>query len=59
MEGAGWLWLFVDVVGVAALGGALIYATMMWRRRRKDPSFKHRQEEAVRENYRQADKDDG
>jgi hypothetical protein len=53
MDVGGWLWLVIDVIGVAALAGTIIYATMMWRRRRKDPAFKRRQEEAIRENYRQ------
>jgi hypothetical protein len=53
MEVGGWLWLIIDVVGVAALAGGMIYGTLAWRRRRKDPALKHRQEEAVRENYRQ------
>jgi hypothetical protein len=29
----GWLWLLIDVIMVAALAAALIYATTSWRKR--------------------------
>jgi flagellar basal body-associated protein FliL len=51
-EPGGWLWIVIDVVGVLALAGAMVYATMMWRHRRKDWPMKHAQEEVTREHYR-------
>ena len=33
-DAGGWLWFVIDVVMVAALAVALIYATVLWRRRR-------------------------
>ena len=30
----GWLWFVIDVLMVAVLAVALIYATVLWRRRR-------------------------
>jgi flagellar basal body-associated protein FliL len=51
-ETSGWLWIIIDVLAVLVLAGALIYATMMWRQRRKDYRTKHAQEEVTREHYR-------
>ena len=33
-DAGGWLWLVIDVLMVAVLAVALIYATVSWRRRR-------------------------
>jgi hypothetical protein len=33
-DAGGWLWFVIDVVMVAAFAVALIYATVLWRRRR-------------------------
>jgi uncharacterized iron-regulated membrane protein len=33
-DASGWMWVIVDVIFVAALAAALIYGTMMWRKRR-------------------------
>lgn len=33
-DAGGWLWFVIDVLMVAALAVALIYATVFWRRRR-------------------------
>jgi hypothetical protein len=49
---SGWLWALIDIVGVVALAGALVYASILWRRRRKDPIARAEREETVRENYR-------
>jgi len=38
MEGAGWLWLVLDVLGAVVLAAALIYGMANWRRRPKSPS---------------------
>lgn len=54
MEGGGWLWFILDVLGVAILAAALIYGMATWRRRPKSPAAERAREEAVRENYRQA-----
>jgi len=34
-DAGGWLWFVIDVLMVAVLAVALIYATVLWRRRRK------------------------
>ncbi len=49
---SGWLWALIDIVGVVVLAGAIIYGTLLWRQRRKDPAARAEREEAVRENYR-------
>ena len=33
-DAGGWLWFVIDVLMVAVLAVALIYATVLWRRRR-------------------------
>jgi len=33
-DASGWLWFVIDVLMVAVLAVALIYATVLWRRRR-------------------------
>jgi hypothetical protein len=33
-DASGWMWFIVDVLFVLALAAALIYGTMMWRKRR-------------------------
>lgn len=33
-DAGGWLWFVIDVLMVAVLAGAVIYATVLWRRRR-------------------------
>jgi hypothetical protein len=45
---SGWLWALIDIVGVVALAGALVYATLLWRRRRKDSVARAEREETVR-----------
>ena len=50
---SGWLWLLLDVGGVAVLAVALIYGIVMWRNRRKDWAMKQAQDEVTRKNYRQ------
>lgn len=49
---SGWLWALIDIVGVLALAGALVYATILWRQRRKDPRARAERERSVRDNYR-------
>ena len=36
-DAGGWLWLVIDVIFVLALAFALVYGTMQWRARRKNP----------------------
>jgi uncharacterized iron-regulated membrane protein len=47
----GWLWLVIDVIFVAALAGALIYGTVMWRRRSRNPVLEQARDEATRRLY--------
>jgi uncharacterized iron-regulated membrane protein len=45
----GWMWLLIDVGFVAILGVAIVYGTMMWRRRRRrDPQIERVRDEATR-----------
>ena len=48
-EIGGWLWGFIDVILVAILAGGLIYATVMWRRRKLDPAQTEERERKTRE----------
>ena len=43
----GWMWLVIDVVMVAILGGALIYGINMWRHRYRDPATEQIRDEAT------------
>ena len=52
MDLGGWLWLILDVLAVALLAGALIYGTVLWRRRRRDAATRRAQDESTREVYR-------
>jgi len=45
------LWLILLVGGIIALGGALTYGTMMWRRRSRDPVLQEIRDEETRRNY--------
>jgi uncharacterized iron-regulated membrane protein len=47
----GWLWLVIDVIFVTALAGALIYGTVMWRRRSRNPVLEQARDEATRRLY--------
>jgi hypothetical protein len=47
----GWMWLIIDVVMVAILGGALAYGMTMWRRRYRDPATKQVRDDATNRLY--------
>ncbi|MFN3656071.1 MAG: hypothetical protein ACK4UO_02310 [Pseudolabrys sp.] len=47
----GWLWLFIDVALVAALGGALIYGIMRWRQWKRHPVAAEERDRATREAF--------
>jgi hypothetical protein len=47
----GWLWLVIDVLLVAALAGALVYATVSWSKRRRNPATERASREATKEMY--------
>jgi hypothetical protein len=51
-EPSGALWAIIDIIGVVILAGALIYGTIVWRRRRRDRTMRAAQDEVVRDNYR-------
>jgi hypothetical protein len=51
----GWLWLVIDVLLVAALAGALVYGTVTWRKRRRDPATERAAREATKEMYHHED----
>jgi hypothetical protein len=50
-DAGGWLWLVMDVVFVVILAAALIYGTVMWRNRRRDPATERRRDQATDELY--------
>lgn len=49
--GGGWLWVVVDVVFVAALGAVILYGYLRWRKNRKTPEDRVREEEAIKHLY--------
>jgi hypothetical protein len=49
-DAGGWMWFIIDVIFVAALAAALIYGTVMWRRRRSR-GMQQIRDEATRELY--------
>lgn len=51
----GWLWVVVDVFLVAVFAGALIYALMTWRKKRRDPETERRAREATQALYHHED----
>ena len=48
-EIGGWLWGFIDIVLVMGLGGALAYASLMWRRWRRHPTQSDERDRKTRE----------
>lgn len=48
-EIGGWLWAFIDIILVAVLGGALVYASIMWRKWRLSPTARRKRERKTRE----------
>lgn len=49
---SGWLWLAVDVILVLLLAAAIVYGTMMWRRRYRDRTTERVRDEATDRLYR-------
>lgn len=47
----GWLWLFIDVVLVLVLGGALAYGIVRWRQWKRHPVAAAERDRATRELY--------
>lgn len=52
MDLGGYLWLIIDIVFVAGLAAAMIYATYQWRQRRKNRSMLEAEKQAVDRTYR-------
>jgi len=50
---SGWLWALLAIMGVGGLGLGIAYASAMWSRRRKGTITDQKQDEAIRDNYRQ------
>jgi len=57
-DAGGWLWLVIDVILVAALALGLLHGTMMWRRRRTNPSLEEVSQRATERLYERAAKDE-
>ena len=47
----GALWFLIDVVLVAILAAALIYGTIQWRKRSRNPAVERASENATRDMY--------
>jgi hypothetical protein len=52
-DASGWLWFAMEVIMPILLLGALVYGTIQWRRRPRDPALERNRDQATRENYRQ------
>ena len=50
-DAGGALWLVINVLFVLALGGALVYGTLMWRRFKKQPVKTVERDRATREAF--------
>jgi hypothetical protein len=50
---SGWLWALLAILGVGELGLGIAYGSAMWSQRRRGSITKQKQDEAVRDNYRQ------
>jgi len=50
-DASGWLWLVIDVLMVAGLGVALLYGSMLWRRRRRSRALEKVSERATAQLY--------
>ncbi len=53
-DAGGWLWLMIDVILVGALAFGLIWGTVMWRMRRRNPALEAAREQATKRLYRRA-----
>lgn len=53
MDIGGYLWLVIDVIFVAALAAAIVWATHQWRKRRRSRTGREAEEEAVERAYRE------
>jgi hypothetical protein len=51
-DAGGPLWLFIDVLLVAVLAGALIYGMVMWRRWKNHPRAVGARDEKTKELFR-------
>jgi len=47
-QAGGWLWVFIDVILVLGLAGALVDATLMWRRWKQRPQHVQERDRATR-----------
>ena len=52
-DASGWLWFAMEVIMPIILLAALIYGTIQWRNRPRDPAMERLREQKTRENYRQ------
>jgi Flp pilus assembly protein TadB len=53
-DAGGWLWFIIDVILFGAFAVALLYATMMWRARRRNPALERMSERATERLYERA-----
>ena len=52
-EQGGWLWAVIDIAFVVALGAALAYGILAWRRRARDRTVEQVRDRATLRNYEQ------
>jgi hypothetical protein len=52
-ELSGYLWLLINLLMVVVLGAAILYAALVWRRRRRDRELERARNDATRRIYRE------
>jgi hypothetical protein len=58
-ETSGVLWLFINVILLVILGGALVYGIAMWSRRPKGPAAEQMRDQATRRVYEESERQKG
>ena len=57
MDGGGWTWIALDIIGVLALAAVLAYGILMTHRRRRNRAAERRRDEATKEMYEERSQD--
>jgi hypothetical protein len=57
MDGGGWTWLLLDIVGVLALGAILAYGILVTHRRRRNGALERQRDAVTKEVYKERSQD--